>query len=73
MGVYGVAEDVGILIGPLLGGILWDRIGPAATFAMFAAVYGVTIVAAAVLLREPARRRVDATDAAMAAPPTPAD
>ncbi|HET8570039.1 MAG TPA: MFS transporter [Candidatus Limnocylindria bacterium] len=74
MGVYGVAEDVGILVGPLLGGILWDRIGPGATFAMFAAVYFVTIATAAVLLREPARRRAPAADAALAAPPpTPAD
>jgi DHA1 family multidrug resistance protein-like MFS transporter len=69
MGVYGVAEDVGILIGPLLGGVLWDRIGPGATFGMFAGVYLVTIASAAVMLKEPARRTV-VPEAAITVPPT---
>jgi MFS family permease len=52
MGIYGVAEDVGFLIGPLMGGLLWDRAGPPIAFASFALVYGVTIALVIVLLRQ---------------------
>ncbi|MCA1647934.1 MAG: MFS transporter [Chloroflexi bacterium] len=52
MGIYGVAEDVGLLIGPLLGGLLWDRAGPPIAFASFALVYWVTIALIISLLRE---------------------
>jgi hypothetical protein len=52
MGIYGVAEDVGFLIGPLMGGLLWDRGGPPIAFAGFAVVYGVTITLVIILLRE---------------------
>jgi MFS transporter, ACDE family, multidrug resistance protein len=48
-GIYGIAEDVGLLGGPLLGGLLWDWFSPAVTFAGFAFMYlaalGATIVA----------------------------
>jgi MFS transporter, ACDE family, multidrug resistance protein len=55
MGIYGVAEDVGFLIGPLMGGLLWDRAGPPVAFASFAMVYGVTIALVIVLLRQQPR------------------
>jgi len=51
MGIYGVAEDVGFLIGPLVGGLLWDRAGPPIAFASFALIYGVTIALVIILLR----------------------
>jgi MFS transporter, DHA1 family, multidrug resistance protein len=54
MGIYGVAEDVGFLIGPLMGGLLWDRAGPPIAFASFALVYGVTIALVIILLRSAA-------------------
>jgi MFS family permease len=38
-GVYGIAEDVGLLGGPLLGGILWDSFGPTVAFVGFAFAY----------------------------------
>ena len=52
MGIYGVAEDVGFLIGPLMGGLLWDRAGPPLAFASFAVVYGATVGLVIILLRE---------------------
>jgi MFS transporter, DHA1 family, multidrug resistance protein len=52
MGIYGVAEDVGFLIGPLMGGLLWDRAGFRLAFASFAVVYGVTIALVIIFLRE---------------------
>lgn len=53
MGIYGVAEDIGFLIGPLVGGLLWDRAGPPVAFASFALVYGVTMALVIILLRRP--------------------
>jgi MFS family permease len=38
-GVYGIAEDIGLLGGPLLGGILWDAFSPTVAFAGFAVAY----------------------------------
>jgi hypothetical protein len=52
MGLYGMAEDVGILIGPLVGGVLWDRGGPSLAFASFSIVYVVTCGLVALLLHE---------------------
>jgi predicted MFS family arabinose efflux permease len=52
MGLYGVSEDVGILVGPLVGGVLWDRAGPSIAFASFAIVYGFTFGLVGLLLRE---------------------
>lgn len=68
MGVYGVAEDVGILVGPLIGGLLWDRFGPAAAFMSFGAAYVTTAVAAAMLLREVRPRRDRPVDAVAGVP-----
>jgi len=32
MGLYGTLEDIGVIIGPMLGGYVWDNIGPDETF-----------------------------------------
>jgi len=32
MGLYGLCEDVGIIVGPAIGGVLWEGLGPAPTF-----------------------------------------
>lgn len=54
-GVYGIAEDVGLLVGPLLGGILWDLVSPVAAFATFAGVYLAAVLCAWVALPETRR------------------
>jgi len=43
------------LIGPLMGGLIWDRAGPPVAFASFAVIYGVTIALVIILLREQPR------------------
>jgi len=52
IGIYGMAEDVGLLIGPLAGGLLWDRYGPAAAFSAFALVSLIALGTAFTLIRE---------------------
>jgi MFS family permease len=52
MGVYGAAEDIGILIGPLVGGVVWDRGGRSWAFASFSIAYVVTCVLVGLLLNE---------------------
>ncbi len=32
MGIYGMCEDLGIVIGPAIGGFLWENLGPQPTF-----------------------------------------
>ena len=34
MGIYGLLEDVGWMLGPLIGGFLWETIGDKAPFMM---------------------------------------
>ena len=38
MGIYGGCEDIGVVIGSALGGIIWDRINPGAAFLLAGAV-----------------------------------
>jgi MFS family permease len=51
-GIYGIAEDIGLLGGPLLGGILWDHFGPAVAFAGFSAAYLAAALWAVIALPE---------------------
>jgi MFS family permease len=51
-GIYGIAEDVGLLGGPLLGGLLWDWFSPTVTFATFALMYLAALAGALVALPE---------------------
>jgi MFS family permease len=46
MGIYGLMEDVGWMIGPAIGGVLWESISqPAAFFfASFIALMGIPLV-----------------------------
>lgn len=32
MGFYGTLEDIGVMIGPMIGGFVWDNFGPEKTF-----------------------------------------
>jgi MFS family permease len=38
MGFYGVMEDLGVIFGPLLGGLIWEAVSPQATFLFVAAI-----------------------------------
>ncbi|MBI3979502.1 MAG: MFS transporter [Chloroflexi bacterium] len=51
-GIYGTAEDVGVLFGPLLGGILWDLAGPSVAFLALAAFALISVLCAVVWIRE---------------------
>jgi DHA1 family multidrug resistance protein-like MFS transporter len=55
IGIYGIAEDVGLLFGPLLGGLIWDRFGPAVALTTFAALYLAAATCAAIALPETRR------------------
>ena len=50
-GVFQLAAGVAILVGSVAGGLLWDRVGPAATFAAGAATGVVGLVAFLLILR----------------------
>ena len=34
MGIYGLLEDIGWMLGPLIGGILWETVGKESPFIM---------------------------------------
>ena len=38
MGLYGVMEDLGVIFGPLVGGLIWEAVSPQATFWFVAAI-----------------------------------
>ena len=38
MGVYGGFEDIGVIVGSALGGVVWSALGPTFTFLLVAAV-----------------------------------
>ncbi|MBI3978858.1 MAG: MFS transporter [Chloroflexi bacterium] len=57
LGIFGTAEDIGMLGGPLLGGIVWDRFGSEAAFLSFAAASVLAIVCTLVAIREKEWRR----------------
>jgi MFS family permease len=44
MGIYGLCEDMGMVVGPAIGGFLWSAIGPQATFYAAASFSGMGIL-----------------------------
>lgn len=36
MGIYGMCEDIGIIVGPGIGGFVWESLGPQSTFLLAA-------------------------------------
>ncbi len=50
MGVYGGCEDLGMIIGSALGGLVWSLLGPAPTFLFVGAIPAVAGALAAVTL-----------------------
>jgi len=44
MGIYGAAEDVGLILGPLLGGIVWAQVGINAAYLVLAASFAIIAV-----------------------------
>jgi MFS family permease len=62
-GIYGIAEDVGLLGGPLLGGILWDSFGPTVAFAGFAFAYLAALCGTIIALPETRPRPARSTPA----------
>jgi MFS transporter, DHA1 family, multidrug resistance protein len=50
MGIYGTCEDLGGILGPVLGSLMWGAGGPAGTYLVFGCLIGVgSLVAAAAL------------------------
>jgi MFS family permease len=46
MGVYGACEDIGVVAGSALGGLVWSSLGPSSTFllvGMTAAILGAIV------------------------------
>ena len=56
MGIYGGCEDIGVVLGSAVGGLLWDRVSPQAAFLYMGAAPCVlaAIVALAMLKNRPA-------------------
>jgi MFS family permease len=60
MGIYGGCEDVGMIIGSALGGVLWSALGPTPTFLLVgtsSAFLGAVIAFA--FLRKPLSKRTE--------------
>jgi predicted MFS family arabinose efflux permease len=55
MGVFGTIWDIGEAAGPMLAGVLIDRIGYASTFDLLAAMSVVVAIGFMLLVRDPAR------------------
>jgi MFS family permease len=61
MGIYGGCEDLGVIVGSAMGGVIWSTLGPTPTFLIIgtsSAVIGAILAAA--LLRDPVRSRTAA-------------
>ncbi|MDE3111319.1 MAG: MFS transporter [Chloroflexota bacterium] len=58
IGLYGSAEDMGLLIGPLVAGFLWEGSGPAIAFAALGASGALALMVAVVAIDEPAWQRL---------------
>lgn len=59
LGLHGAFENVGLLLGPALGGLLWASVGPPAAYRVAALLMGIGAVAA-LRLRIPLATRRDA-------------
>ncbi len=58
MGIYGGCEDLGVIVGMAMGGVVWTRLGPTPTFLIIgtaSAVIGAILTF--VLLKDPVRNR----------------
>lgn len=51
MGIYGAAEDVGLILGPLLGGVAWAQFGIEGAYLLLASSFAVMIAVFASLQR----------------------
>jgi predicted MFS family arabinose efflux permease len=51
MGVYGAAEDVGIIVGPLVGTAVWVQYGLTSAYLTLGATYLVVLIPFALSLR----------------------
>lgn len=58
IGLYGSAEDMGLLIGPLVAGFLWEGLGPAVAFAALGASGVAAVLLAIVAIDEPVWQRL---------------
>jgi MFS family permease len=66
MAIYGEFENVGAMVGPILGGYAWQLAGISATYYAIALVVAIGVVVAAVFIRE-SRWRATAQGVAVAA------
>lgn len=53
MGIYGAAEDVGVILGPLIGSAVWVQFGLTAAYLTLGATFLVVLVPYAVAMRHP--------------------
>lgn len=51
-GIYVAAMDVGIIVGPVITGVIWDRAGPQPSYILCAAVAGLAVLVTLLLVRE---------------------
>jgi len=52
MGIYGVCEDIGVIVGSAVGGFVWSAWGPHPTFLIGAVATGLGAAICLGLLRE---------------------
>ncbi len=52
MGIYGAAEDVGVLVGPLVGSAIWVQFGLTAAYLTLGASFLAVLVPYAVAMRD---------------------